>query len=200
MNPTKLIEKHCGNNATAFRVISEHGRRVADKALAVADAVKHLKPDPAFIAEAALLHDIGILFTDAPKLGCFGNHPYVCHGILGRVLLEKEGYPRHALVCERHVGVGISAEDVVKQKLPVPVRDMQPQSVEEQIICYADKFYSKNGGASEEKTTAEILNTLQRYGADKVQRFKAWMALFEPQRFEAVQPPGDGLPAEIKKQ
>jgi uncharacterized protein len=182
MNPIKLIEKHCGNNATALRVISEHGQRVADKALAVADAVKHLQPNLEFIAEAALLHDIGILFTDSPKLGCFGNHPYVCHGILGRVLLEKEGYPRHALVCERHVGVGISAEDVVEQKLPVPVRDMRPQSVEEQIICYADKFYSKNAGESEEKTPAAILTTLQRYGADKVQRFKAWMALFEPQR------------------
>jgi uncharacterized protein len=181
-NIIQLIEKYYRDHPKALRVITDHGQRVADKALAVADAVKHLKPDLEFIAEAALLHDIGMLFTDSPKLGCFGNHPYVCHGILGRVLLEKEGYPRHALVCERHVGVGISAEDVVEQKLPVPVRDMRPQSVEEQIICYADKFYSKNGGASEEKTTAEILNTLQRYGADKVQRFKAWMALFEPHR------------------
>jgi uncharacterized protein len=182
LDPMELIEKHCAGNATALRVISEHGRRVADKALAVAAALKGVQPDMALIEEAALLHDIGILFTDSPKLGCCGKHPYVCHGILGRMLLEEEGYPRHARVCERHVGVGISAADVLRQKLPVPLRDMRPQSVEEQIICYADKFYSKNGAGEGEKTAAEILTSLARYGADKVQRFKTWMAMFEPHR------------------
>lgn len=181
MNPEELIQKYYRDHPKAFRIVTDHGRRVADKALAAAEAAAHLNPDAGFIAEAALLHDIGMLLTDTPKLGCFGNHPYVSHGILGRALLEKEGYFRHALVCERHVGVGISADDIVKQRLPLPVRDMLPLSIEEQIICFADKFYSKNDAADgKEKTAAEILKTLERYGADKVQRFKDWLVLFEP--------------------
>ena len=87
--------------------------------------------------------------------------------------------PRHGLVCERHVGVGISAEDIRRFDLPLPVRDMRPVTVEEQIICYADKFFSKNGSDTPcEKSVAEILESLKPYGADKVERFLGWMELF----------------------
>ena len=44
--------------------------------------------------------------------GCYGDKDYICHGYLGRALLEKEGLPAHALVCERHVGVGLSISDI----------------------------------------------------------------------------------------
>jgi len=180
MNPYDLIDKHYKANPAARRLLKAHSRRVADKALLVAERVPHLAPDVAFIEEAALLHDIGIIFTDAPALGCRGEHPYVCHGILGRALLEEDGLMRHALVCERHVGVGISIEDIRRQHLPLPERNMQPLSIEEQIIGYADKFYSKNGtGKEEEKTIANILENLAPFGADKVQRFKKWVTLFE---------------------
>jgi uncharacterized protein len=57
---------------------------------------------------------------------------------------------------------------------------MVPVSIEEQIICYADKFFSKNGrGEDREKTVDEILHILKRYGEDKVQRFQAWVEMFE---------------------
>ena len=57
--------------------------------------------------------------------------------------MRSEGYPRHALVCERHTGAGLSLEDIIAQNLPVPHRDMLPVSMEEQVVCFADKFYSK---------------------------------------------------------
>jgi uncharacterized protein len=57
---------------------------------------------------------------------------------------------------------------------------MRPVTIEEQIICYADKFFSKNGaGAHKEKTMSEILHKLARYGKDKVLRFKQWTDMFE---------------------
>jgi uncharacterized protein len=180
MNPYELIYKYYGTNPTARRLLESHSRRVADKAREIAERMPHLAPDLAFIEEAALLHDIGMIFTDAPALGCRGGRPYVCHGVLGRTLLEEEGLMRHALVCERHVGVGITVEDIKRQRLPLPRRDMLPLSIEEQIIGYADKFYSKNGsGAEKEKTIANILVSLAPFGADKVQRFKKWAAMFE---------------------
>ena len=180
MDPVELIAKHYKGHSKARKILLSHSEKVADKALTAAGRVPGLEPDLEFIRQAALLHDIGILFTATPQLGCYGNHPYVCHGVSGRALLEAEGLKRHALVCERHVGVGITREDILLQGLPLPVRDMQPVSIEEQIICYADKFFSKNGaGAHKEKPVSEILQKLARYGKDKVERFKQWVDMFE---------------------
>ena len=142
----------------------------------------HLKPDLEFIERAAMLHDIGILYTDSPGLGCRGKHPYICHGILGGRLLESIGLKQYKRICERHVGVGISVEDVRGFNLPLPERDMVPVSIEEQNICYADKFFSKNGNSqsnSEEKSIDQILRSLEPYGQDKVDRFRTWVDLFE---------------------
>ena len=87
-----------------------------------------------------------------------------------------------ALVCERHVGVGISADDVLCFNLPLPERDMVPISIEEQVICYADKFFSKNGNGSlrpQEKSVDQIMRDLQKYGPDKARRFQKWVEMFE---------------------
>ena len=179
-NPLEIIDQFYERESLAHRILVAHGRLVAKKALAVAASVAHLNPDERFIHEAALLHDIGMVFTDSPKLGCRGRQPYVCHGVLGRELLENIGLHRHALVCERHVGVGISREDIRRQQLPLPDRDMQPQSLEEKIICFADKFYSKNGRwAGKEKSVEQIVKKLGEYGSDKARRFQSWAALFE---------------------
>lgn len=180
MKPSDLINTYYPKNTEAYRILLTHSEQVAKKALDAAGRVKHLNPDRLFIEEAALLHDIGIFYTNTPQLGCHGKHPYVCHGILGRELLERQELPRHALVCERHVGTGISVKDIQQQNLPLPLRDMQPVSIEEQIICYADKFFSKNGnGTAMEKTVDQIINRLAPYGDDKVQRFQQWVEIFE---------------------
>ena len=179
-SPLEIIAQVCPRDSLAYRILVAHGRLVAQKALTIAQRVAHLEPDERFIEEAAVLHDIGMIFTDSPSLGCHGPHPYVCHGVLGRKLLEKFGLRRHALVCERHVGVGVTREDIRTQGLPLPDRDMRPRSIEEQIICYADKFYSKNGkAAGEEKSIKKIVKKLHRYGDDKARQFQSWVELFE---------------------
>lgn len=180
MNPIEIITQYYQKDSRAYEILVAHGRQVADKALEIAGRVSHLQPDLRFIEEAAWLHDIGIFGTHSPELGCFGKDPYVRHGYLGRKIMEKIGLSAHGLVCERHVGVGMTREDIRQQGLPLPARDMLPVSIEEQIICYADKFFSKNGlDKEEEKTVAEIVGTLNRYGQDKVRRFRAWVKLFE---------------------
>jgi uncharacterized protein len=76
--------------------------------------------------------------------------------------------------------VGITREDIRRQQLPLPDRDMRPISIEERVISYADKFYSKNhNGMEKEKTISYIIESLKPFGPDKVQRFKKWVALFE---------------------
>ena len=141
MNALAIINKYYSEENELKHILLTHSRSVADKALQI--AVKHpeLHLDTGFLEEAALLHDIGIFMTDASGIQCFGTHPYICHGYLGSELLMKEGYPRHALVCERHTGAGMSLQSIIEQDLPIPHRDMVPVSMEEQVICFADKFF-----------------------------------------------------------
>jgi uncharacterized protein len=179
MNPVDLIREYYHPASKAYGLLLRHGEQVARKALDVAVRMKAPATDLAFIESAALLHDIGIFLTDAPLLGCTGTWPYLCHGVLGRELLEKAGLPRHALVCERHVGVGLSREEIEKNRLPLPSRDMRPVSLEEQIVCFADKFFSKNGnGSGGEKSLSRIRAELAPFGADKVATFEAWARRF----------------------
>jgi uncharacterized protein len=180
MNPLEIITEFYEPGSESFQILVKHGQQVANKAINVAKSVPHLKPNLNFINEAAMLHDVGIFETNTPGLGCSGQHPYVCHGYLGRKILEKKGLSQHALVCERHVGIGITAEEIKFNNLPLPQRDMVPISIEEQIICFADKFFSKNGNMDiNENSVEDILNTLRRYGPEKVIRFQKWMRLFE---------------------
>jgi uncharacterized protein len=160
-------------------IVREHSRYVADLALAVADHVGVSGAECRFIEEAALLHDIGVCQVHAPGLGLFGQHPYIMHGVLGRAILEQEGYPQHALVCERHTGVGLTCEDIIRQNLPLPHRDMCPQSLPEQIICFADLFYSKKPGRlGERKSIEHVRKKLRLFGDEKVAVFDSWLDKF----------------------
>ncbi|MEA3280229.1 MAG: phosphohydrolase, partial [Thermodesulfobacteriota bacterium] len=91
-----------------------------------------------------------------------------------------KGLHKLALVCERHVGVGITTEDIRQYNLPLPERNMEPVSIEEQIICYADKFFSKNSKpGSKEKSAEDIKKSLRQYGLGKVAKFQSWIDMFE---------------------
>jgi len=179
MNPEHVIRKYYSPDSEAYRILLLHSRLVARKARSLAQKVMHLNPDVEFIEEASILHDIGILLSNAPKLGCYGHREYICHGYLGRELLDREGLPRHALVCERHVGVGITCDEIKANGLPLPLRDMIPISLEEKIVCFADKFYSKNKpDLLLERPLEEVREMIRGYGVDKLNLFDNWSRLF----------------------
>ncbi len=179
MVPLKIIQNYYKIDSKSYQLLVEHSKAVAQKAVEIAKNVPQLNPDLKFIEEASMLHDIGIFLTNAPKIECFGKKTYVCHGYLGGEILKKEGYPKHALVCERHVGVGISIKDIEEQKLPIPKREMIPISIEEQIVCFADKFFSKNEEfLSKEKSLDKIRKGLLKYGENKTRIFDEWIIKF----------------------
>ena len=175
---TKLLARYL--EGKPLEIVFEHSRHVADLALEVADRIALINDDRLFIEEAALLHDIGVCQVHAPGLGLHGTHPYIMHGVLGRAILEQEGYPLHGLVCERHTGVGLTCEDIIRQRLPLPHRDMCPQSLSERIICFADLFYSKKPGRLDErKSVAQVRKKLLPFGEEKVAVFDAWLTQFK---------------------
>jgi len=174
-----LIDKYYRDNKEAKKILLAHSIQVAKLAVSVATYVKRTEAvDIEFVEQAALLHDIGMLYTDTPKLACFGDKPYICHGIIGAELLREEGLPRHALVCERHIGVGLSGEEIREQELPLPHRDMIPQNLEEMIIAYADLFYSKT--APGKRTVEKVRSSLAHFDSKKVEIFNRWHQKFQP--------------------
>jgi uncharacterized protein len=178
MDPLDIIYRYYRPESALAQTLIAHSRAVRDKALAVARRFSEAKPDLKLIAEAAMLHDIGIIKTCAGRIGCNGALPYICHGVEGRKMMERHGLLLHAMVCERHVGVGITKQDIQTQGLPLPVRDMAPVTLEETIICYADKFFSKTNGIRE-KSVEAIIAQLKPYGSAKVRRFQQWHRRFQ---------------------
>lgn len=176
MSPLDIIDKYCTSDGQKH-ILLVHSRAVADKALEIARRHPEWNADEAFIEEAALLHDIGIAKVDAPAIECHGTEPYICHGILGAEMLRSEGMERHALVCERHTGTGLTLQQIVEQGLLLPHRDMRPMSIEEQIICFADKFFSKTR-LDTEKTVGQARCSLEKFGTEGLERFDQWCKMF----------------------
>lgn len=177
MNALQIIDKYYTPQTELYKILIKHSQAVTQKALSICSAHPELKINSEFVAEAAMLHDIGIFQTNAPKIHCLGEHPYITHGYLGHDLLIKEGYPLHALVCERHTGAGLTLDEIINQKLPIPHRDMTPLSIEEQVICFSDCFFSKTH-LDEEKTIDQITKSLSKYGERSVNQFRQWCNLF----------------------
>lgn len=177
MDALGIIDKYYPEDNELKRILLSHSRSVADKALWIADRHPELNLDRQFLEESALLHDIGVFLTNAPGIHCFGEHPYICHGTLGSQLVLREGYPRHALVCERHTGAGLSLKSILEQNLPVPHREMVPVSLEEQVVCFADKFFSKTH-LDREKSVEKALKSISKYGEEGIIRFNKWCESF----------------------
>ena len=177
MFPLQIINKYYPEDNELRRILLVHSRSVADKALQLASRYPELDIDVAFVEEAAMLHDLGIFRTNAPSIQCFGTEPYICHGIIGADILRAEGFPRHALVCERHTGTGLTLRQIEENHWPMPLRDMRPVTLEEQLVCFADKFFSKTR-LDEEKSPAQARRSLEKFGADGLVVFDRWCEQF----------------------
>lgn len=167
----RIIDKYYPAGRKVGGILRIHSRAVADEALAIAARLK-LNFDSSDIEAAAMLHDIGIVRTNAPGIGCYGSAPYLCHGPIGADLLRAEGAPEaYALVAERHTGAGLTPHDIDSLQLPMPAeRVYMPQSLLEKLICYADCYYSKSGDMRR-KEQARVEASMAKFGPDILARF-----------------------------
>ncbi|MCL2358213.1 MAG: HDIG domain-containing protein [Nitrososphaerota archaeon] len=126
------------NREQAIRLLKEnscppqvitHCIAVADYALTVAHKLqdKDIKTDLPLIEAGALLHDIGRSKTHG-----------VDHSLVGAQIIQSLRFPQSIVnIIKRHVGAGITPAEA--QQLGWPKDDYIPQSIEEKIVCYADK-------------------------------------------------------------
>lgn len=178
MNYQEIIDKYYPEDDALRRLLLKHSRQVADRCLLAASKHPELQLDTQFLEESAMLHDIGIRWCHAPGIFCEGEEPYIRHGLIGGRLLRGEGLDRHARVCERHTGTGITAEQIARQQLPLPPGNYEPETLEEQLVCYADKFYSKSR-PDRVLTVSEAAQSLEKFGHEGVEKFLEWSKMFE---------------------
>ena len=177
MTPLEIISKYYPEDNALRRLLIHHSLQVARRALLVALSHPELKLDCDFLYRASMLHDIGIFLTDAPEIHCHGTQPYLIHGRLGAELMRREGDERTARVCERHTGTGLTADVIALRGIPLPSADYSPQTLEEQVVCYADKFYSKSH-PERERTVSQTAKSLEKFGATSVEKFMDWERRF----------------------
>jgi uncharacterized protein (TIGR00295 family) len=80
------------------------------------------------VRAASLLHDIGR-----------SQDQTVRHGVVGAEILEREGVDNEVVeAVRRHVGAGLTREEA--RKLGLPDGDYIPRTLEELIVCFADKM------------------------------------------------------------
>lgn len=178
MTPEEVLRHFYEPGTRLWDILTTHSRSVANLAVAIVDAHPELQANRQFVFEAAMLHDIGIIGTDAPGIDCNGPKPYICHGTIGSEMLRGLGLGRHALVAERHTGSGLPLDYILANDLPLPHRDLVPVTVEEKIVCYADKFFSKTKHLTDQKPFAKALKACAKYGDDSRERFLAMDELF----------------------
>lgn len=129
-----------------FERVWEHCQVVGEIALACAKKLNE-PVDVELLRAAALLHDVGSYPFFDRNGQASGKSFYAIHGILGAKIVLDEGFdPRLAQMIETHVLMGLTKEEIVHptgRHWPLPARDYVPQTIEAELLCYADRFHSK---------------------------------------------------------
>ena len=167
----QIIDRFYPQGLKVRDILLRHSQAVAEEALAIAHRCALVLSDEE-IVNAAMLHDIGIIRTNASGIGCYGLAPYLCHGVIGADMLRKCGADeKYALVCERHTGAGLTRKEIEARHLPLPSdRTYMPESELEKLICYADCFYSKSGDMKR-KDIGRVRSSMEKFGPDVLVRF-----------------------------
>ena len=178
MSPLAIIDKYYPRCDEQRNLLLVHSWQVAAKALRCAASHPELPLDRHLLLRGALLHDVGIFATHAPSIYCNGEEPYLMHGFVGARLLRALGHEAEARICERHTGTGLTAQTIRERSLHVEPRDYMPETLEEQLVCYADKFYSKSR-PQQELTFEFAYSMILRYGEEGAAKFWQWHKKFK---------------------
>ncbi len=146
-------------NKCPLQVIS-HCVAVADLAVETAKQLeeKGLTIDVDLVEVGALLHD----------LGRSKNHT-VDHAIIGAQMAQTLGLPESVIrIMKRHVGAGISAGEAAK--IGWPKDTYMPQTLEEKVVCYADKLIDHGKRKPIETEITKLQKENKREAAERVRK------------------------------
>lgn len=133
--------------------VKKHSIAVSRKAVEIGMKIKRDKVNMELIEIGALLHDIGRSKTHGFN-----------HSLIGGQILKNKGYPKElVLICERHILGGLDADDA--ESVGLPKKDFLPQTIEEKIVCLADKHFT---GHKEVTVEQRFNRWFKKYGKSKI--------------------------------
>ena len=133
--------------------VRRHSEKVADKALEIAKKITKANVDTNLLEIGGILHDIGRTKTHGFK-----------HALIGGKILRERGFSDKLVrICETHILGGLDEED--SKKFGLPERDYLPLTLEEKIICLADKHMT---GTKEVSIKERFDRWFQKYGRSKI--------------------------------
>jgi uncharacterized protein len=56
--------------------------------------------------------------------------------------------------------------------------DFIPETIEEQLICFADKFYSKTKFLETARTLEQVVESMAKISPEAVEKVKEWAVMF----------------------
>lgn len=110
--------------------VIDHVEKVTRKALKIGKKLKKkgFEIDLELLEAGGYLHDVGRSITHDVK-----------HGMESGRIVKESGFSEPVVnLVERHIGAGITAGEA--DKLGLPKKDYIPETIEEKILAYADKF------------------------------------------------------------
>lgn len=162
----KNLHKKYAPNEELFNLVFTHCQII----WAIAEQIiaeKKLRLNIDLVKTGALVHDIATYKYLSQKNG---ELLYYRHAYEGAIILRKEGFSEEICgLVEHHLGVGLTKTEIVERKLDLPAQDFTPQTVEERLILYADKFHSKTPKFN---TFASYSSFLKKYGEPQVLKFE----------------------------
>jgi uncharacterized protein len=168
------LHKKYAPSELMFELVFTHCLAVRDIA---ADILlrRHVPLNTHLLGAGCLLHDIGVYQL---KLGITDTPEYLMHGTLGEEILRAEGFPEE--ICRfasHHTGIGLTKEEIERDRLPLPHKDFFAETLEEALVMYADKFHSKTDPL-EFNTAAYYKRYTERFGERTVKQFEAFIEKF----------------------
>lgn len=160
-----------------FSTVYEHSLAVKKVAEDVCNKLRQdISVDRHLVAIGCILHDIG-RFRCRPHTA-----ESIKHGIEGAKILRKEKLEKCARIAECHIGIGIPKEEIIKQDLPLPLKDYLPETVEEKIITYADNLVAGTKLMDEEYVVERFSDKIgQRYEKKVIEFHNEIRKMLNPQ-------------------
>jgi uncharacterized protein len=152
-----LVEQECP------REVIDHVVAVTGVALDLATKLqaKGIPIDVQLVEAGALLHDLGR-----------SKSHNVDHGLVGAQTAQKLGLPQSVVnIIKRHVGAGITPEEA--KWLGWPKDNYIPTTLEEKVVCYADKCIDHDHIAPIEDEIHKLQTKGFSEAAERVRRLHA---------------------------
>ena len=167
-----IIHRYYPEGSDIERVLRQHAEDVTGLALELVDAHPRWGSTASSSRRRRCSTISGSIRPVRPRSSAQAKLPTSYTATSEPSYLRSLGLPRHAWVAERHTGSGLTAEEIAARAIPLPPGIYTPQCPEEELICYADKFYSKTK-LGQRKALERVRSGFSKHGEAALARFDA---------------------------